>query len=393
MKKENHDADKSRRKFFRMLAAGGIGAAVAPMAAGNLLAQESRSAKTATNVEDALKFPRTDNSLPGMYPGRVVEVSHENSMVDNQPSEAAAAEMLQKGMLTLTGEDDIGRAWRQFVSPGEIIGLKVNPIGGRLLSTSHAVVKSVISQLEEAGISRDKIVIFDRRLKQLYEAGFTEENYPGIRIAGTEHVDEKGSYYNENGELYSLDKIDKNWYYWADCEMDYDDYTLPFMVNKGKYSYFSKIVTQEVDKIINIPIMKNAGSSITLCLKNLGYGVITNTSRLHATLWAETSAEVCAFPPVRDKVVLNVADGLRGCYDGGPGANPQFFTDYKTILLGTDPVAVDRIGFERIIGKRIEMGRQADFTPAGLKQMKLAAELDLGIADKNQIQHLYLQLT
>jgi hypothetical protein len=121
--------------------------------------------------------------------------------------------------------------------------------------------------------------------------------------------------------------------------------------------------------------------------------VITNTSRLHATLWAETSAEVCAFPPVRDKVVLNIADGLRGCYDGGPGANPQFFTDYKTILLGTDPVAVDRIGFERIIGKRIEMGRQADFTAAGLKQMNLAAELNLGIADKEQIQHQYLQLT
>jgi hypothetical protein len=80
--------------------------------------------------------------------------------------------------------------------------------------------------------------------------------------------------------------------------------------------------------------MKNAGASITLCLKNLGYGVITNTSRLHSTLWAETSAQVCAFPPVRDKVVLNIADGIKGCYDGGPGANPQFFTDYKMLLLG-----------------------------------------------------------
>jgi hypothetical protein len=393
MDSEIKGSGQSRRKFFRLLAAGSLGAAVHPVLARGVFIQDSPPARTATNVETAKAHPRTESSLPGMYPGRVVEVSHEKGIVDNKPSESAAAEMIHRGMLALTGEDDLGRAWRQFVSPDEVIGLKVNPIGGRLLSTSHAVVKSVISQLEEAGISRDKILIFDRRLKQLYEAGFTEENYPGIRIAGTEHVDENGSYYNEKGELYSLEKIDKNWYYWADCEMDYDDYTLPFMVNKGKYSYFSKIVTQEVDKIINIPVMKNAGSSITLCLKNLGYGVITNTSRLHATLWAETSAEVCAFPPVRDKVVLNIADGLRGCYDGGPGANPQFFTDYKTILLGTDPVAVDRIGFERIIGKRIEMGRQADFTAAGLKQMNLAAELNLGIADKEQIQHQYLQLT
>jgi uncharacterized protein (DUF362 family) len=44
---------------------------------------------------------------------------------------------------------------------------------------------------------------------------------------------------------------------------------LPFMVNQGKYSYFSSIVTRQLDKIINLPIMKNAGASITLCLKNL----------------------------------------------------------------------------------------------------------------------------
>ena len=78
--------------------------------------------------------------------------------------------------------------------------------------------------------------------------------------------------------------IDKEWYYWADCEQEYDAYTLPYMVNSGKYSYFSKICTQEVDKIINVPILKNAGPTVTLCMKNLAYGAITNTGRLHKTL-------------------------------------------------------------------------------------------------------------
>jgi hypothetical protein len=161
--------------------------------------------------------------MPGRYPGRVVKIVDENSIVENQIREDTVYEMLGAGMANLTDETDISRAWQQFVSPGEVIGLKVNPIGGKLLSTSHALVKSVISQLELSGIPKEKIVIFDRRLQHLLDAGFTPDNYPGITILGTEHVDENGSYYDDSGQLYSLSRIDRDWYYWADCEMEYDD--------------------------------------------------------------------------------------------------------------------------------------------------------------------------
>ncbi len=381
----------NRRKFFKTLAAGGIGAAVAPFVPGMLYAQDTPS-KVETNIKDALSYPRNAKSLPGKYPGRVIQVSNNNSIIDNQFSKNAAYEMIERGMLELTGKKKISDAWKVFVGKNEKIGLKVNPIGGRLLSTSHEVVQSVIEQLEKSGVNKRNIVIWDRREFHLHEAGFTEENYPGITIVGTERKDRDGSFYNKDGTLYSEKMIDRDWYYYADVEMSYDAYTLPYMVNEGKYSYFTKILTQDLDKVINLPIMKNAGTSVTLCLKNLGYGCITNTSRLHARLWAKTSAEVCAFPPVRDKVVLNIADGLRGCFDGGPGANPQFFYDYKTILLGTDPVAVDRIGMDIIIGKRIEMGRQQNFLPAGLKQMELAQALGLGIADTEKINHKLIEL-
>jgi hypothetical protein len=375
---------QGRRQFFRMLAAGGLGAGIAPVIAAGM--RDVASVKPVkTNIADALKYHRNDMSMPGKYPGRVVRVENEKSVADNVIQEEVVGKMLQAGLSELTGTSDIRNAWRHFVSPGEVIGLKVNPIGGKLLSTSHALVRSVISQLEESGIDRGNIVVFDRRMQQLRETGFTPENYPGITITGTEHVDRNGSFYDENGDLYSLSMIDREWYYWADCEMEYDDYILPHMVNQGKYSYFSKIVTRQVDKIINLPIMKNAGASITLCLKNLGYGSITNTARLHADLWAETSAEVCAFPPLRDKVVLNIADGIKGCYDGGPGANPQFFTDYKMLLLGSDPVAIDMAAYEIIIGKRIEMGRQEGFSDTGIRQMVLAEGLGLGIADRDKI--------
>ena len=380
-----------RRKFFKSLALGGIGVAASPiLKATPLFAPEDE--KPGTNIKDALAIPRNENSMPGKYPGKVIRANNPNSVVDGQPVEQVAYDMLKSCMLKLTGENDLGKAWLQLVSPDDIIGLKVNPVAGKLLTTSHAVTKSVIKQLEEAGIPRKNIVIWDRREMQLHETGYTEENYPGIKITGTECQDAEGGYFNKDGKLYSEERVDKSQYYWADIEGEYDAYTLPFMVNGGKYSYFTKICTEQLTKIINIPILKNAGTQITLCMKNLSFGAISNTGRLHK-LWHETCANVCAFPPLRDKVVLNIVDGLKGCFDGGPSANPQFICNYNTMLVGTDPVAVDRIGHDIVIAKRIEEGVQAEDKPSALKFMEMAQELKLGIADKNKIDLTEINLS
>lgn len=384
-----------RRNFFRMAALGSLGASLmSPMVLRSSIASilAGDDDKTATNIADALAYPRNEDSMPGKYPGTVVRVNHSKSVVDDKPQEDAAYEMLKAGMLSLTGEKKLKKAWEQFVKPGETIGLKVNPVAGKLLSTSHAVTRSIVRQLREAGVPDENIVIWDRRLMQLQETGYTEENYPGIKITGTEQQDADGGFFDKDGILYGEKMIDKDWYYWADCEEDYDAYTLPYMVNSGKYSYFSKICTKEVDKIINVPVLKNAGPTVTLCMKNLAYGAITNTGRLHKPLWSETSAEVCAFPPLRDKVVLNIVDGLRGCFDGGPGANPQFICNYNTMLIGTDPVAVDRVGYEIVIAKRMEEGVQQEESPVGVKFMEFAEKLELGVADPEKIQRVELNL-
>jgi len=376
----------SRRKFFKSVAVGGIGAAVLTPSFTNILAQMAPDEKPATNIKDVEKYPRNKNSMPGKYPGKVVQVKDEKSIADNKYNRDEIDKMVSRGMVKLTGDEDVNKAWLQFVSPDEVIGLKVNPIGGAQLTTSIEIVSVIINQLMAAGIPKDKIVIWDRREFELQEAGFTEENFPGIKITGTERKDKDGSFYNKEGKLYSGEMIDKDWYYWADVEEKYDAETLPYMINEGKYSYFTKICTQQVDKIINIPVMKNAGASVTLCMKNLAYGSISNTGRLHKSLWSETTAEVCAFPPLRDKVVLNIIDGIKGCYNGGPGANPQFFTEYKTILLGTDPVAVDRVGYDIVYKKRVEEKIQKEESPKGRMFLELAEKLKLGVADLEKIK-------
>jgi hypothetical protein len=373
----------SRREFCRHAAIAGT--ALTVLGTQSIAQVQAPQQKPATNGAEALTHPRVATSMPGAYPGAVQQVSHAGSLRDGVPDPAVLDAMLTRALVGLTGAATVDEAWRRFVQPEDVIGLKVNPVAGKLLSTSPEIVETVIRQLEHAGIARDHIVIWDRREFEMNEVGFTAERFPGIRIVGTERKDAAGSFTDAAGTLYSEAMIDRAWFYWADCEEKYDAETLPYMVNEGKHSYFSRLVTKDLTKIINMPILKNAGASVTLCLKNLAYGAITNTGRLHKQLWAETCAEVPAFPPLRDKVVLNIVDGIRGCYNGGPGANPQFFTDYKTILVGTDPVAVDRVGYDIVIRKRIEEKVQKEDTPRGRAFLTLAEKMGLGTADLDKI--------
>ncbi len=384
---KNHP-EVNRREFCRLLAAGGFAAAMTPLTPGTLLPQQKDTPpKPTTNIRDALRHPRTGLSLPGKFPARVVQVSDEASVENGKISLTAIDRMLGRSLLALTGAGNLKAAWQTFVNPEDVIGLKVNPVAGKTLSTSPEIVMAIVRQLEGAGIPRKQIVIWDRREFELHEAGFTAETFPGIRITGTERKDAAGSFYDKDGNLYGAQMIDRDWYYWADVEEKYDADTLPYMINEGKHSYFGTICTREVTKIINIPILKNAGPSVTLCLKNLAFGAISNTGRLHKQLWAETCAEVPAFPPLRDKVVLNIVDGIRGCYNGGPAANPEFFTDYKTVLVGTDPVAVDRIGYEIVLKKRLEEKVQKEESPRGRAFLDMAQNLGLGTAELRKIEH------
>lgn len=382
----------SRRKFVKAAALGGMAAALAPITPGLAIAQDI-PAPPATNGKDALRHARTDRSMPGAYPGRVLQITNEKAVVNDAFDIGVLDGMLARGMLAMTGAPALPEAWRTLVRPDEIVGIKVNPVAGKLLSTSPELVHVIIRQLEASGIPRKNIVIWDRRAFELAEVGFTPDAFPGISILGTEQKDAKDSFYDADGRQYGERMIDTAWYYWADVEEHYDAETLPYMINEGKSSYFSRICTKDVDCIINVPILKNAGASVTLCLKNLAFGAITNTGRLHKQLWAETCAEVPAFPPLRDKVVLNVVDGIRGCYQGGPAANQQYICNFNTLLVGTDPVAVDRIGYDIILKKRLEEKIQKEESVKGRRFLELAQEMQLGVADQSKITLERIALT
>jgi uncharacterized protein (DUF362 family) len=381
----------SRRRFFGAAAMAAAGAALAPRLRGQEKAQSEKPPaapppEVKTNIDEVRSIPRVAGSMPGKYPGRVVRVKTGANPVGQKIDGARVRKELERGMAKLTGETDMGKAWAKFVGPEDVVGLKVNPIGEAILSTKPEVVDAIIEGLVAAGVPKANIVIWDRRLFQLEEAGFTAARFPGIRILGTEMKGPNGEFYDDKGELWAKDNIDREALpYVADLEMKYGKDVLGMMLNEGKKSYFTKIVTEKVTKIVNVPILKNAGATTTCCLKNLAYGSLSNTSRLHK-IWMKSVAEPCAFPVLRDKVVLNIVDGLQACYDGGPGANPKFIYDSNVLLLGSDPVAVDAVAHDIIVKERMARGVQQVDARGRSAFLELAEGLGLGIAARDKIE-------
>lgn len=375
-----------RRGFLRVSALG-----VSALAAGMVRGQQSAPAPAvspgtvATNVDAVRDIPKTGSSMPGRYPGRVVKLDTGNACRDGVVSRESAREAVARGMLALTGETDLARAWQQFVTPDDVVGVKLNPIGGLLLSNRLEVVEAIVEGLVLAGLERNRILLWDRRLFQLHEAGFTPDRFPGVQIVGTEVRGPNGEFFDGEGRLWSRDNLDYQALpYVADLEGRYNRDTLPYMINEGTHSYFSRLVTRVCTKVINVPVLKNAGNSVTLCLKNLSFGSLSNTARLHA-IWARAVSEPCAFPCLRDKVVLNIVDGFRACYDGGPGANPAFIYDANLMLFGTDPVAVDTVGYEVVLAERVAREVVRGDHPRGREFLGVAADLGLGITDREGI--------
>src|SRR5687767_4153267 len=75
--------------------------------------------------------------MPGAHLGRVVEVRHPASIINDKPDRRVVAEMLRRGIMELTGAPDAVQGWRSLFERGDVVGVKVNPVGMPLAPTTH----------------------------------------------------------------------------------------------------------------------------------------------------------------------------------------------------------------------------------------------------------------
>jgi hypothetical protein len=392
----------SRRDFFRL---GGV-AAGAGLVLGHpaLWAQDQKKrqqpAPPATNIDEILKIPRTADSLPGPFPGKVVEVHDAECVTEKTVDADRVREMFYQGLETLTGED-AGKSFRRFFNKDDIIGIKVNPVGAGIISTRLELTDAIVEWLEKNGIPREQMIIWDRFDFMLTDAGYTQARYPGIGIEGLQTMDDaaqaaamKGEeadnsrWLNKDGHHVSENNFDRDVYYWADVEAPQDLGYLNQHVFNDKYSYFGKLLTKKLTRIINVPAFKNTGNGISMATKNIGYGAVCNTNRLHRPLFFNVCVDVLAFPAIRDKMMLNVTDGIYGQYDGGPGGNAQFRYPFGSLFFATDPFALDRVCHDLMVQKRKAMGVKVNEHPRYTEYLRYAEKLGLGIGHLEKIEHI-----
>src|SRR5262245_2290204 len=157
----------------------GAGAGLAAGAAGTWLGLRAAERSGLSAPSSKLQLPRSDDGMPGPYPGRVVEVNHPGSVNDsNVIYPEAVRDMVDRGMRELTGAEHSSEAWKRFFGPDDVVGIKVNPVGRRYRPTqtpaisSPALVVEVVQGLKQAGVRPHNIILFERYADQFRDAGY-----------------------------------------------------------------------------------------------------------------------------------------------------------------------------------------------------------------------------
>src|SRR6476659_298953 len=90
--------------------------------------------------------------IPGPFPGRVIEVQDPRVIVARKYQREVVRRMLDKGMMELTGAPSSQDAWKSFIEPGDVVGLKLNPVGRPFVMSAPEVVMEIIASLRMAGV-------------------------------------------------------------------------------------------------------------------------------------------------------------------------------------------------------------------------------------------------
>jgi hypothetical protein len=353
-----------RRAFFQLLAA----AAAAPR---SLFASdrglvdtlrretESSSSQIRTGVP-ALRVvsgyaPAATPGMPGPYPGRVVSVKSDKC-VDTSTGAAndeVVREMMARGMRTLTGAGTTPDAWRRFFQPSDHVGIKVNCGGYPYCISAYEIVAEVVRQLTGMGVPTSQIYVYERFQNQMDEVNYAPHLPEGVQIVAAERANRNTDHSGYDPGVY------------LEADLFGEDDTRSNMM---------RLVSTRLTKIINIPNMKDHGAAgVTGCLKNVAYGSFSNVARTHQAGQSHTYSVIgtlASIEPLRSRTVLQIMDGLRGVWHGGPFARTTKYIFYpRQIMFGTDPVAIDRLLLDIIDNERRAHGAISiwDRSPGSLK--------------------------
>jgi uncharacterized protein (DUF362 family) len=305
---------------------------------------------------------------------RVVLVRDASAVRGFDVDAAKVRAMVSSGIKSLTGQSDDAAAWRTFVSSNDVVGIKIATQAGPLQATRRALVTAIAQGLTRAGVVATNIVVWDRDPAKLAAAGYMDADKTFFRACGV--IGDTGwdaNTFYENKLVGAL--------IWGDLYFGKEDTGL------STRTHLPKILTQTITKLINVPVLLDHDPcGLSGCLYNLSLMAADNSRRFETNNQRGDPyiAEICALPAIRDKLVLNVMDGLIGGYAGGPSFKPQYSWNYGGLYFSRDPVAIDSLCLQLLEVKRRETKIPAIGSLAS--HITTAARFGLGQSDTNKIE-------
>jgi uncharacterized protein (DUF362 family) len=266
------------------------------------------------------------------------------------------SEMLSLGLRKLTSSNDTGQGLVRLLARNDRIGIKINTIGGRRISTRPELALSLAELLIKNGWPERNLVVWDRTNRELREAGFNlADRSSGLKVFAT---DTAGAGYET--EIFSHRNIG---------------------------SLFSTIQTNFVTASISLAILKDHGlAGITAGMKNY-FGAIHNPNKYHDAHCDPYIAELFDSEPIKAKHKLSILDALLVQYHRGPSFHTQWAEPCGALIFSLDPVAADAVGWRLVEILRSDKGLPS-LKEEGREPVFLASaeKLGLGRAGEDSIE-------
>jgi hypothetical protein len=336
MDRPPHTSDVRRRVTRRDFLAS-AGAAAAVSLAGRGLFTEALAQVT----EEAA--PQRSEAL-----SRVAEIRSELVLVGRSVHPTLLRDMLAVGLTTITGRKDPAEAWRTLLAPDDVVGLKFNQSASASLGVTPPMVEALVGSLTAAGWDAKRIVPIEIPDALYEKLGTTRPRQD-----------------------------------WLADEVQF-----------GEVRDRLSGVLEQVTAIVNVPFLKHHNiAGVTCCLKNLSHALVKHPARLHGNKCAPYIGDIVALPAIRQKLRLHVVNALRIVTDKGPEATEPFVHDYRGLLFGVDPVAVDAIGLEILNRVRTDGGLgKIEEAQGEIAYLSMAASRGLGHHELHEVEHLRVRI-
>ena len=305
---------------------------------------------------------------------RIVIVEDPAATAAFRPQPEPVASMVQRGLTNLTGQATTRAAWLSLLSTQDIVGIKVYSRPGANSGTRPAVAAAVAQSLIAAGLAPKQIIVWDKYENDLREAGFFDlADQLGIRVAASASAGYDLTNFYATSLIGNL--------VFGDVEFESKAEGI------GKKSFVSKLVSQDMTKIINLtPMLNHNEAGVCGSLYSLSLGSVDNTMRFEGNPGRLAGAvpEIYALPSLGDRVVLNIVDALLCQYEGGERGLLHYTTLLNQLRFSRDPVALDMLSVKELDRQR-RSTRSPNFKP-NLELFRNAALLELGVSDLSKMQ-------